>query len=349
MITGAMVGVVARCDDPLFVVHTEQIELMFTKLWGIVVNCLIETIRQPIYGVLILVTIALLVLNLTIAGYTLEDDNKFNKDLGLSTLLLTGLFLAGFSAAGVLSREIENKTVLTVVSKPVSRPLFLLGKYLGLVLALAIAFYFCSIAFLLTMRHEVMERASQHLDMPVILFGIMALAGTILIAAFCNYMYDMNFQTTCVGLGLPAFTLAFLLVCLIDREWGLQPFGEDFRDGQLFAALALVFAMVMVLTAVAVAVSTRLGQVMTLTICAAVMLLGLVSDSLFGQHRDTSGFADIAYRVSPNFAYLWVTDALTQETPITLSYVGMAMGYASLLAVAWLLLGVALFQKREVG
>ncbi len=322
---------------------------MLTKLWGIIVNCLIETIRQPIFGVLILVTIALLVLNTSFAGYTLEDDNKFNKDLGLSTLLLTGLFLAAFSAAGVLSREIDNKTVLTVISKPVSRPLFLLGKYIGLSTALAVAYYLCSIAFLLTMRHKVMERASQHLDYPVIVFGLSALFGALLIAAFCNYMYDMNFQTTSVAIGLGSLTLAFVMVCLIDPEWKIQPFAKDFRDGQLLGALLLVFAMVLVLTAVAVAASTRLGQVMTLTICTAVMLIGLVSDSLFGIHREASAISDAAYRITPNFAYLWVTDALTQGTPITLTYVMMAFGYAMLFALAWLLLGVALFQKREVG
>ena len=97
---------------------------MFTRFLGIAGNSLTETIRQPIYGILLLVTAFLLVLNLSLAGYTFDDDNKLLKDLSLSTLLLCGLFLAAFSAAGVLSREIENKTVLTVVSKPVGRPVF---------------------------------------------------------------------------------------------------------------------------------------------------------------------------------------------------------------------------------
>ncbi len=322
---------------------------MFTKLWGIVANSFTETIRQPIYGVLLLLTAGLLALNVGLAGYTLDDDNKLLKDLGLSTMLLAGLFLSAFSAAGVLSREIENKTVLTVISKPVGRPLFILGKFAGLSGALVVAFYLCGIVFLLTMRHKVLERASQDFDLPVILFGTSAMLLAVAVAAFCNYLYDMQFASTSVALAVPLMTVALALVALIGPEWEIQSFGKDFIDGQLIGALTLVLAMVMVATAVAVAASTRFGQVATLAICAVVMLVGLGSDVFFGQYRDTHLLARVAYWVSPNFAFLWVTDALTRDIQITAGYVGLAFGYAMLIALSWLLIGIALFQKREVG
>ncbi|GMV96939.1 MAG: hypothetical protein HRF43_15445 [Phycisphaerae bacterium] len=331
---------------------------MHTKLWGIIVNSFTETIRQPIYPVLIFMTIGILTLNVSLAMYTLETDSsnptlsgdtKMLKDLQLSTLLLFGLFLAAFSAAGILSREIENKTVLTVVSKPVSRPLFLLGKFGGLMGAMALAFYLCGIVLLLTIRHKVMERASDEFDLPVIISGVSALLLSVIIAAFCNYLYDMNFSTTVVALMLPLMTVAILIVSFVDREGKIQSFGKDFIDGQLIGAVVLVFAMVMILTAVAVAISTRFGPLPTLGICALFLTVGLISDSLFGQHRDESTFARVAYWISPNLAFLWVSDALTQGTHITLRYVGMAFGYAFLLVLAWIFVGVAMFQKREVG
>jgi len=322
---------------------------MFTKLWGIAINSLTETIRQPIYGILLFVTIFLLVLNVGLAGYTFDDDNKLLKDLSLSTMLLCGLFLAAFSAAGVLSREIENKTVLTVVSKPVGRPVFILGKFMGLTGALAIAYYLCGIVFLLTMRHKVMSTARDQWDLPVIIFGSAAFFGTLLIAAFCNYLYDMQFSSTSVALSLPLMTLALVLVCLIGPEWQMQPFGKDFIDGQIIGAMTLVFGMVMIATAVAVAVSTRLGQVGTLAICFVVLMVGLASDYIFGQARENHVLAKLAYWLSPNLAFLWVTDALTLDNHITAHYVGMAFGYAMLIVASWLLVAVALFQKREVG
>lgn len=322
---------------------------MHTKLWGIITNSFTETIRQPIYGILVLVTIGLQILNVGLAGYTLEDDTKLLKDLSLSTLLLAGLFLSAFSAAGIVSREIDNKTVLTVVSKPVSRPLFLLGKFTGLAGALLVAFYLCSVVFLLTMRHKVLERASQDFDLPVIIFGLSAIGLTFFLAAACNYLYDMQFASTAVALSVPLMTVALGLVSLIDPQWQIQSFGKDFIDGQLIGALVLVFAMVLIATAVAVAVSTRVGQVATLAICTFVLMIGLVSDTFFGQYRQDHFLARLAYWVSPNLAFLWVTDALTQENPITAGYVGLAFGYAMLIVAAWVLIGVALFQKREVG
>ena len=322
---------------------------MLTKLWGIASNSFTETIRQPIYGVILLVTVGLLVLNIGVSGYTLDDDNKLLKDLGLSTLLMAGLFLAAFSAAGILSREIDNKTVLTVISKPVGRPLFVVAKFLGLAAALGVAFYLTGIVFLLTMRHEVLQTARDHLDMPVILFGCGAIVLSIGLAAFCNYLYDMQFNSTAVALAVPLLTLGLALVALINRHWEIQPFGQDFIDGQLIGAAALVFAMILILTAVAVAVSTRLGEVATLVICLVVLMIGLVSDATFGQYRETHLLAKIGYWLSPNLAFLWVTDALTQDNHITLYYVGIAFGYAALLVVAYLLIGVAAFQRREVG
>jgi len=329
--------------------HQRSELIMFSRFWGIVTNSFTETIRQPIYGILLLVTIGMLVFNVSVSGYTLDDDNKLLKDLGLSTLLLSGLFLAAFSSAGILSREIENKTVLTVISKPVSRPLFLSAKFTGLVGALGLAFYLTGIVFLLCMRHKVMERSSQHFDLPVIAFGGGAILAAILIAAFCNYLYDMQFGSMAISLSIPLLTIALVLVAWIDSEWRFQEFGKDFIDGQLIGAAVLVFAMILILTAVAVAASTRFGQVMTLTICLAVLLVGLVSDALFGQYAAHSVWARVAYWVSPNLAFLWVTDALTRDTPITLHYVSMAFGYAMLIVGAWLCLGIALFQKREVG
>lgn len=322
---------------------------MFAKLLGIATNCFTETIRQPIYGVLLLVTVGMLVLNLSLAGYTLDDDNKLLKDLNLSTLLLAGLFLAAFSAAGVLSREIENKTVLTVISKPVGRPVFILGKFIGLAAAMAVAYYIVSIVCLLTIRHKVLERATDDFDLPVIIFGLAAIVLTLLLAAFCNYLYSMEFSSTSIAIGLPLMTIALILVSLINPDWQFQTFGEDFIDGQMIGAITLVFAMVLIATAVAVAASTRFGQAVTLAICLGVLAIGLVSDALFGQYCETHFAAQIAYWICPNLAFLWVADAMTQDNAFTLGYVGLAFGYAMLIVGAWLCLAIALFQRREVG
>ena len=323
---------------------------MFARFYNIALNTFLETIRQPIYGVVLLVSALLLILNVGLAGYTLDDDDKLLLELGLSTLLLSGLFLSVFSATGVLTREIENKTVLTVVSKPISRPLLIAGKYAGLLAALILAFYLCFLVFLMTMRHAVLQMSTDPWDGPVLVFGFGALALSLLIAAFCNYFSGMEFSSTCLALAAPLLSLAVVLIGVWDKTWNVQEhYGGGILHLDLFEAGFLVMLAVMVLAAVALAVSTRLGQIMTLLVCVLVTIAGLVSDFALGQFRHESMAASVLYQVLPNLGLYWVIDAINSGIDVPAEYLAMAAGYSALLVVAFLMIGVALFQRREVG
>ncbi|MGD2108129.1 MAG: hypothetical protein PVI86_01930 [Phycisphaerae bacterium] len=325
---------------------------MFQRFYTIALNTFVETIRQPIFGVILLATAILLILNVSLAAFTLEDDDKLLLDLGLSTLLLSGLFLSTFSAAGVLSREIENKTVLTVVSKPVSRPLFVVGKYVGLMAALVVAYYLATLVFILTVRHGVMERTTDPWDWPVLIFGPGALTAALSIGAFCNYFYGKDFPTTTLTLLTPLLTVAVLLVGKLDEDWEVIPFASDFVGGQVLIAAFLVFLAVMVMAAIALAASTRFGQLATLVICSAFLSLGLISDYAFGRHEAASTLAKIAYRTVPNIGPFWVIDGLnagTEATTVTGQYIGFVTAYALLLVTAIVSIAVLAFQRREVG
>ena len=89
---------------------------MFQQLLTIARNTFVESTRQPIYVVMLLLTTVLLVLNTSLAAYTMSDDNKILIDMGLSTLFLAGLLLAAFTATGVLSAEVELENSLARVT-----------------------------------------------------------------------------------------------------------------------------------------------------------------------------------------------------------------------------------------
>ncbi len=355
---------------------------MFQQLATIAHNTFTESIRQPIYVVLILLGSLAMVINPQLAAYTMEDDNKLLIDMGLSTIFLISLLLAAFTATGVFSNEIENKTVLTVVSKPVGRPLFVIGKYIGISAAISAAFFLLSIVLALTIRHRVMSTASDHFDMPVILFGFGGVLVALIVATAANYLYGRVFSSTFTVCLLITQTLAFVMVLLIDKKWGLQSPLTDFtvHDGELAqvaVGLGLVFQAVLVLTGVAVAASTRLGQVMTLLICFGVFMLGLASNSLSQMvnmrlsipagmdyyhilsvilHAEIALYqkviytaAKLIYMVIPNLQFFWTADAITQGTPVTAGLFGLVSGYAVLQIVAVIAIAIALFQNREVG
>lgn len=325
---------------------------MFQRLFTIAASTFVETVRQPIYGVILLATTLLMVFNVSLAAFTLDDDDKLLLDLGLNTLLLSGLFLAAFSATGVVSREIENKTVLTVISKPVSRPEFILAKFAGLVAALALAFYLTFLVFVLAQRHGVLQRTTDPWDAPVLAFGVGSLFLSVVAAAWCNFFYGRNFPTTVIAFIAPSLTLAVLLVGKFDEKWNVTAFAENFIGGQVIVAAYLVLLVVLMIAAVALAASTRCGQLMTLLICTGVLGLGVISDNVFGQHAEESSLARAAYHVLPNVGAFWVIDGLmagTEKTTVPFSYVGYATAYAGLVITGVVALAVAAFQRREVG
>lgn len=325
---------------------------MFNKLLAIAGNTFIETIRQPIYGILTWVAVGLLLLNPSLAAFSLESgsDSKIMKDIGLSTMLLFGLFCSVFSAAGVITREIEGFTVLTVVSKPVSRPLFLVGKFLGVVAAMAVAYYLLTVVFMMTIRQGVMETNADKFDMPTIVFGTVAIGISLIAAGFGNFVYGWHFSTRLLAWAIPLLTVAFNAALLFDRTWKPQAWWTtDFGDWQIVYAVTMNFFAILILTAFAVALSTRLSQTLTLIFCAAIFLLGLLSDYYFGLKSNQGPLYVALYHIVPNFQFFWVGDALTQQVLIPIEQVLRVAAYGCLYALGVIGLGVTLFQTREVG
>ncbi|MCA9251155.1 MAG: hypothetical protein R3E58_17410 [Phycisphaerae bacterium] len=319
------------------------------KMLAITITTFTETVRQPIFGIVLLATLLLMPLNVGLAAFTLKDDNKLLMELGLSTLLLSGLFLASFSASSVLTREIENKTVLTVVSKPVSRPVFLMGKYVGLILALALAFYIGFLGFFMSVQHKVLESSADEWHWPVLVFGPGAMMAVFVIAGILNFFRDKPFVATVYKLGTPLLTFGAIAICFLGRSWEVGPFNLGPFGIDIFKAAFLVFCSVMVLTAVALAASTRLGQVMTLLTCVSMLMLGIISDYLLSQAAQTSMFARFAYLVIPNFSIFWIIDAVNGGMNVPAKYVALSTAYAAGFSLSALFLGTALFQRREVG
>lgn len=326
------------------------------NVFAIARNCFLESIRQPVYAVLVLAGVLALILNLNLAAYTFEDDDKLLVDLGLSTLFVTGLLLAAFTAASVLSREIDNKTVLTVVSKPVGRPAVVVGKYLGVAAALTLAFWTLAAAFLLTVRHRVRPGAdiADAFDLPVLTFALLFGGLAIAAAALLNYLYRRPFPSVLAGSLAIGLTAALAMVCCIDRQWRLQHPLTDWNS-QLMIALALVLEAILVLAAVAIAASTRLGQVLTLMVCAAAFLTGLVSEYFLGTRVAAATVEPLAFVIRPlyvavpNLQVFWMADALTQGATISIRYLITASLYAAAMIGALVSLAVLLFQRRDVG
>ncbi len=317
------------------------------KLFTIAKNTFIEILRQPVYAIMIVAALFLFFISPSLTMYTMSDDNKLLREIGLSTLFMTSLFIAIFSASGAVGEEIENKTITTVLSKPIQRPIFIIAKFLGVAAAVFLAHYICTIALLMAIRHGVLETVNDTHDMTVLGSAGVILVSTFLLSAFFNYVYDWKFSSTAlILLGIFA-TLGIVFLALIDRNWQFNPSKNGINAVDIYGSVLLLLAAI-IIVALSVALSARFNIVITLSACLGIFFLGLVSDYVFGRFADTHLWAKIGKFLVPNLQIFWISDAIYEGSVVPLKYLVISASYALCYTIAILALAIALFQRRQV-
>jgi len=318
------------------------------KLIAIAKNTFVETLRQPVYAVIVATALLLFVLSPSLSMYTMDDDNKMLREIGLSTLFLTSLFIAIFSASGAVSVELENKTILTVLTKPVRRPIFILAKFLGVVGAVALAHFLCTVGLLMAIRHGVLSTASDTHDLTVLGSAGLIVVVTVLLGAFFNYVYDWKFTSTAIVIATILSVFAVIFLALIDRDWKFNPAQNGINRLDLYGSILLFLAAVLI-AALAVTISARFNAIVTLSACIGVFLLGLISDYAFGRFADAYLWARIGRYIVPNLQVFWISDAIYEGSNVPFRYILITASYALCYTAGILALAVALFQRRQVG
>ncbi|HEY9855105.1 MAG TPA: ABC transporter permease subunit [Stenomitos sp.] len=107
-----------------------------TRLWDLARNTFRETIRDRILYVLLVFALLMIASSVVFGTLTIGQDQKIVLDLGLGAIELFGVAIAIFVGTSMIYKEIDKRTVYVVLTKPVPRPIFLIGKFLGLSLTL---------------------------------------------------------------------------------------------------------------------------------------------------------------------------------------------------------------------
>jgi ABC-type transport system involved in multi-copper enzyme maturation permease subunit len=105
---------------------------------AIALNVFRESVRDKVLYNLVLFAIILMAASYLIGQLTAGQDVKIIKDLGLSATSLFGLFIAVFIGIGLVSKEVERRSVYSLLAKPIHRYQMVVGKYAGLVLTLIV-------------------------------------------------------------------------------------------------------------------------------------------------------------------------------------------------------------------
>jgi len=97
-----------------------------------------ETIRDKILYSILIFALAMIGSAILLVTMSMGGEGRMVKHLGLACITVFGVLIATFIGITLVSREIERRTIFTLLSKPVRRPEFLVGKFLGLGLTLAV-------------------------------------------------------------------------------------------------------------------------------------------------------------------------------------------------------------------
>jgi hypothetical protein len=261
----------------------------------IATNAFMELVRQPVFLLLMTTSAVFEIFLATPYYFAFGDEPKLVKNSTLAVMLLAGLLGAVLSASASLAREIRAGTALAVLSKPVGRAQFLLAKYAGLVVALALLTYVNLVAALLASRMAFDAYGSTDL----FALGIFTLSLVVAYAlgGFSNFFLRRPFVSDAVFSLLVMVTVAFVVINFYDQHGKAREFatGVDWR--MIPAAVLILFAL-WILAGLALACSTRFDMIPTLAICSALFLLGIMSDYLFGRKAEPVWRYDLTEEVS---------------------------------------------------
>lgn len=109
---------------------------MIARILSISLNSFRENLREKLLYNLLFFALLMIGSSILLSRLTLGDHHRLILDLGLASINLFGVLIAIFVGIGLVSKEIDRKTIYTIISKPIPRYAFLLGKYCGLVITL---------------------------------------------------------------------------------------------------------------------------------------------------------------------------------------------------------------------
>lgn len=308
-----------------------------------------EGMRQPMFWLIVAFAMGLLFLFPFLPYFTFGSDVSFMKLISFEVIMLAAVAFGVLAASISISEEIDGKTAITLMSKPVSRRQFLLGKYAGILLA--------------------------------------CLAMTILLSWF--FGWTLYLKQTPSSFLYDNFEKSIDLMQVEVEPWLLEPMTalELPREPTAFLrggihwltitvaglpGMATGFCQVMILLAIAAALATRLTMVLNMVVCLLLFFLSHLAPVMVqvaqnlqkaykAEHGDAASdplklveFASgLFHTLLPALEFLNLGPAIIRDQPLPFAgyvgYVGLVIVYSTMYTAIALLFGLILFEDRDLG
>ena len=320
----------------LFLWVPHLLALVLPKTGAVALAAYREAWRQPMFWLILAGAKAGMWLAVVLPYFTFGDDFKMMKQIGFDIIMLAPALFGVLAASISVSEEIEGRTAITVMSKPINRRAFLVGKFLGILMA-------C---------------------------GAMSLwlAGNLNGALMANRVFDtINEDRTVDPMPEQAKALfvplaqkavptgAATVVATGATLWLAETFAHSF-------GVLLGFGQVMILIAVATALATRLHFVVTLVVVLFVYMFGHLAPVVVRVTEASGGqgtgnmlvrfLAKVFDVILPALEFFNMSPAIIRETKLDLwafaVYSGTVFGYSVIYTVIALVIGLLLFEDRDL-
>jgi ABC-type transport system involved in multi-copper enzyme maturation permease subunit len=189
------------------------------KVRAIALNTFKETIRDRILFLILFFAMVCITFSRLLALLTIGDRVKIIKDVGLASLSLFGALMAILLGTGLVYKEIDKRTIYTIISKPIHRYQFLLGKFFGLVLTLFVMLAMMSIIFLAVIFFHTFKVEWKMLVAILFIFEELCLVTAVALLFSC-------FSTPILS---SIFSLSFYLIG--HTSWGLETLIKKVKPG----------------------------------------------------------------------------------------------------------------------
>jgi hypothetical protein len=304
-------------------------------------NTFRESIREPIFFILLLTALVLIGLFPSASLFVFSEQLKLVVDSAMATSMVFGLFAAILCASHTISREMRNGTVLLLMSKPVQRWSFIMAKICGIMTASLLFIFLCNCATVISVY---VAKDQFRFDMTAFFSYFAVLLACSIFGMVLNYLKALPFSS--VSFTALLVTLPLLMIATI-------VLGEHTEMDMLnlSKALILLFFSVAVMSTLTVVFSTRLDMVPNLVVCCIVFFLGMISSYMFGGEASsplTAIFFYICHALLPNWQFFWLADALASNQSIPLDYIFMTAVYTVFYIILCSIWAVTLFMNCEL-
>ncbi len=170
--------------------------MSFGRIWAIASNGFREVIRDRVLYLIGFFALLLVIALRMLPEVAATTENKIFLDFGLAGIEALGVIVAVFVGTGLINKEIEKRTVLVLISKPLNRAELILGKHLGLSGVLAVLIVAMTVIYLILLSFSKVEYS----------------LGSILVSTL--YLFLMLSLLTAVALVFGVFTTSLLATLL---------------------------------------------------------------------------------------------------------------------------------------